>query len=401
MYVGGIARQGVAGLVAGAHEAIARDLIERARRTGAFRRLFLVTDSPSLAAIPDATLVPSRHPFHFGESLQHLIRDYGIEAPLYVGGGALPLLSQRQLAALAGRLARSPNTIIANNLYSADLVAFRPGAAIEQITLPAIDNPLGQRLRLEAALRAVELPRNAATQFDVDTPVDLAILACLPRLGEHLGEYVRGLALDTSHIEAALAILTDHHAEVLVAGRVGSQVWHHLERQTACRVRLYSEERGMRADGREEAGQVRSLLGHELLRLGPEEFFRELAGMCDAILLDSRVLFAHAGWRLTEADRFWSDLLRPDQIEHGGLRRFTRAAAEAPVPVVLGGHSLVSGGLYALVDAAWARQSRGRGRQTAKPTIGESPARAEARLSAPCFARDWASEEDRAYDSFS
>ena len=386
VYVGGIGRDGVAGLVAGAHEAIARDLLARAVRTGAFRRLFLVTDSPALAACaPGAIVIHPPLPFHFGESLRQLIRDFGIEAPLYVGGGAAPLLGERALAALAGRLTRSPNAVIANNLYSADLVAFHPGAAIEQISLPTIDNPLAQRLRLEAALRAVELPRNAATQFDVDTPVDLAILACLPRLDGHLGNYVRGLALDTSHIEAALALLTDHQAEVLVAGRVGSQVWRYLERQTACRVRLYSEERGMRADGREEAGQVRSLLGRELSRLGPEEFFRELAEMCDAILLDSRVLFAHAGWRLTESDRFWSDLLRPDQIEHEGLRQFTRAAAGAPVPVVLGGHSLVSGGLYALVDVAWARQG---------------PARRDV-LSRRSFARDWASAEDRAYDGLS
>ncbi len=342
--------------MAGAHDAIALDLLARARRTGAFQRIFLVTDSPSLAAsVPDVIFVPSRHPFHFGESLLHLVQTYSIEAPLYVGGGAAPLLSGRALAALAGRLARSPNAVIANNLYSADLVAFQPGAALGRVALPAIDNPLAQLLRLQAGLRGIELPRNAATQFDVDSPADLAILACLSRLRGHLGEYVRGLVLDTAHLEAVLPLLTDPRAEVLVAGRVGGQGGRHLERPPACRVRLYSEERGMRADGREEAGQVRSLLGRELLRLGPEEFFRELAGMCDAILLDSRVLFAHAGWRLTEADRFWSDLLRPDQIEHEGLGRFTRAAAGAPVPVVLGGHSLVSGGLYALVDAAWAR----------------------------------------------
>ncbi|MBI2912107.1 MAG: hypothetical protein HYY05_08180 [Chloroflexi bacterium] len=357
IYVGGVAPRGVAGLVAGAHEAIARDLLMKAGRTGVFQRCFLVTDSlPLASSVPDAIVVPSPHPFHFGESLRDLIRHYGIEAPLYVGGGAAPLLSDRRLAALAQRLARSPNAVIANNLYSSDLVAFQPGAALERVDLPAIDNPLAQRLRLQAGLRGIELPRNAATQFDVDTPGDLAILAALPRLGGHLGDYIRGLGIETGHVEAALALLTDPGAEVLVAGRVSSQVWRYLERQTACRVRLYSEERGMRADGREEAGRVRSLLGRELVRLGPEEFFRELAGLCDAILLDTRVLFACAGWRLTESDRFSSDLLRPSQIEHEGLRAFTRAAAGATVPVVLGGHSLVSGGLYALVDAAWARQ---------------------------------------------
>jgi hypothetical protein len=33
------------------------------------------------------------------------------------------------------------------------------------------------------------------------------------------------------------------------------------------------------------------------------------------------------------------------------LRDFSRAAAEAPVPIVLGGHSVVSGGLMALLES--------------------------------------------------
>ena len=55
------------------------------------------------------------------------------------------------------------------------------------------------------------------------------------------------------------------------------------------------------------------------------------------------------------ADRFYSDLRQPEKISDPWVRRFTEAAIEAPIPVVLGGHSLVSGGLYALVEAAWAR----------------------------------------------
>jgi len=35
------------------------------------------------------------------------------------------------------------------------------------------------------------------------------------------------------------------------------------------------------------------------------------------------------------------------------LRDFTRAALEAPIPVLLGGHSLMSGGLMALNEYAW------------------------------------------------
>ena len=41
------------------------------------------------------------------------------------------------------------------------------------------------------------------------------------------------------------------------------------------------------------------------------------------------------------------------------LRDFTRAAVEAPIPVLLGGHSLMSGGLMALNEFAWAERDAG------------------------------------------
>ena len=37
------------------------------------------------------------------------------------------------------------------------------------------------------------------------------------------------------------------------------------------------------------------------------------------------------------------------------VQALTEAAMDAPVPVIMGGHSLVSGGMYALIEAAWAR----------------------------------------------
>jgi hypothetical protein len=40
-------------------------------------------------------------------------------------------------------------------------------------------------------------------------------------------------------------------------------------------------------------------------------------------------------------------------VEQPYLREFTHAAVEAPLPVILGGHSLVSGGLMLLTEAAW------------------------------------------------
>ncbi len=109
----------------------------------------------------------------------------------------------------------------------------------------------------------------------------------------------------------------------------------------------------MQADGREERGQVRSVLGFLLEAVGVEAFFERMARLGQAMFLDSRVLFAHLGLRLSRADRFYSDLGDFEAVLDPLARRVTAAAAQAPIPVVMGAHSLVSGGLYAVIDAAW------------------------------------------------
>ena len=75
-----------------------------------------------------------------------------------------------------------------------------------------------------------------------------------------------------------------------------------------------------------------------------------LARLGEAALIDSRVLLAHrlgpdeAAWP-PAADRFASDLLLADRVGDPWLRELTAAAAGAPIPVVLGGHSLVGPGV--------------------------------------------------------
>ena len=109
----------------------------------------------------------------------------------------------------------------------------------------------------------------------------------------------------------------------------------------------------MQADGRLEAGQVRSLLGFYLAEVGPGPFFATLAQLGDAAFIDTRVLLAHLGLAASRRDRFLSDLGSPGDIGEPFLRDFTEAALAAPIPVLLGGHSLVSGGLMALIEFAW------------------------------------------------
>ena len=93
----------------------------------------------------------------------------------------------------------------------------------------------------------------------------------------------------------------------------------------------------------------RSVLGALLDSRGPAAIGAVLAGLGDAALVDTRVLLAHRhrghdGWTGAE-DRFACDLLLPEAITDPWLRDLTAGAREAPIPVVLGGHTLVGPGL--------------------------------------------------------
>lgn len=353
IFNGGLSGSPVEDMVAEAQRCVTLDTIQRARESGVFGGIILATDSADLAgrAGTGVTVELDRGPFRFGLKLRDTVREHQVDFPFYIGGGAGALLTPDDFASIAALCTK--DTVVTNNLFSADLVAFRPGTAIEVVEPPEQDNPLALLLRDQAGLREVCLPRNAATQFDMDTPSDLLVLSLHPGIARNVKGYLESLRLDVSRLRQVMPLLTDVDAEVVVAGRVGSQVWAHLEAKTACRVRLFSEERGMRADGREARGEARSLVGLYIQEVGLRRFFRTLAELGQAAFIDSRVVFAHMGLRPSASDRFLSDLGRPEEIVDDFVREFTAEALRAPMPVVLGGHSMVAGGLLALIDAAW------------------------------------------------
>jgi hypothetical protein len=309
-----------------------------------------------LADLPvDVDFDAPDEPFHFGQRLAALIGRYAMDRCFYMGGGAGPLLPASDLASIAKKLLSTDRLLITNNFYSSDFVAFGPASVLAEHALPDNDNELAWLLGEDIGLPIHELPRNGATQFDVDTPMDLLTLAVHPSIGSHTRACLDDLALDVSALETALPLILNRDAEILVAGRVSSATWRYMERETACRTRVLSEERGMRASGRQAKGQVRSLLGYYLGAVGLERFFETLATMGQAVFLDNRVIMVHQGLWPSAADRFYSDLRQPEQIGDPFVRALTEAALSAPVPVIMGGHSLVAGGMYALIEAAWAR----------------------------------------------
>ena len=357
IFYGGRGDSPVERTVDDARLAAALDAAEAAREGGIDRAIF-VTDQSDLAVdLAGVQVDISAEPFHFGRRLADVVRRRQLDAVIYAGAGSVPLFAADDFREVASRLARG--VIVTNNSFSSDLVAFlahEPAlAAVERVER---DNALARALS-EAGLPVDELARTVTTQMDIDSPSDLLVLALTGEGGPRLREHLAGLAPDTALYERTLPLFTDRASQIVVAGRVGSHSWAYLERETACRVRLFAEERGMEADRRAEAGAARSLLGFFLESVGLDRFFETLSELGDAAFIDTRVLLGHKRIAASRQDRFLSDLGEADAISEPFLRDFTRSALAAPLPVLLGGHSLMSGGLMALNEHAWALSEQG------------------------------------------
>jgi hypothetical protein len=113
----------------------------------------------------------------------------------------------------------------------------------------------------------------------------------------------------------------------------------------------------MVASGRQMRGEVHSVLGAYLDAVGMTRFFDSLESWADAVFLDNRVILAHKGLWPSDEDRFASDLGWTERVEDPFLAEFTHHAAATSVPTILGGHSLVAGGLLALLDTLPGRSS--------------------------------------------
>jgi hypothetical protein len=230
------------------------------------------------------------------------------------------------------------------------MTAFTVPAGFAAAQLPAMDNSLALALRDQLGLDMELMPHTLGLLFDIDTPSDLVVLGAGPFGGSRTRKALDELKLDYSTLIAAKKILSAEYEDVVLIGRVGAPIIGRLNADLKLRLRVFSEERGMKSLGRIEADEVISLLGLLLDHSGVDAFFDYLARVARCAFIDSRVLFYHYRLKLADRERFLSDLGRWKEIENTWLRAFTRAAVNCTIPVMLGGHSLVAGSLWALCD---------------------------------------------------
>lgn len=336
-----------------------RDLVSRVRTASGRYVAACLRDFPDVREIIVATAIPEawartpcasvRDPpgeWHFGVRFTELLKEHKSRQVLYLASGAGLLFPKSMWERLMQAHLPQPFAVL-NNFYSTDLALIVPPLPIPD--LPR-DNPLGMRL-WQAGYRCYELPRCAATQLDIDTPGELQILALHPELPAEVCQALEGIP--TGRAQALLSAIVDPEAEVVLVGRVSGHLLRLLDQEAACRFRVVSEERGMEASGRAERGAVLSLLGLLAEKTGPAGLVRALERLGDVVVWDIRVLMGHLGIWPPPEERYACDLLRFQEVSEPRLREVVQACAESSTPFLLGGHSLVSGGMYLAVELAW------------------------------------------------
>jgi hypothetical protein len=288
--------------------------------------------------------------FHFGRHLASLINSHHLSRIFYLGGGAAPFLTIEEIREICAILAGRENVLMANNFFSSDFVAFTPADVVNRLTMPRTDNALAYVLREEGGLDYIPLSSSCGTVFDIDTPTDVMILSLCSGLGPSTEKAIGSIGLEVQPLKDIIAAMMDRKAEILIFGRLNPHIFGRLESQVKSRLRVFTEERGMKARGRIERGEVRSFIGDFLEEVGVERFFEKIARLCDGAFIDSRVIFAHMQKKVSKQDRFLSDYGDYEAIGDDFVREFTRQAKKSSIPVILGGHSLLSGGLWILGD---------------------------------------------------
>ena len=343
-------------LVNWARAAILADTAGRAKRAGFDRVRVFSTTTPTEFRELEVEQTDAE------DRIGRIVGDAAVKAegPVCYAGSGMPMMTVRDWAAVLKQI-RS-GVAVANRIFSTDWIGVPDGGLFGDVSVSHTDNEFGQLVRNRGEV--APFPRSANSLFDVDTPADLAVLKYVqgagrlesgPRLASMLDTTV-ALAHAEAKARRVFYTYTRDDQELFISGRVGGADWAVLDRDTACRVRVLSEVRGLKV----RAEPAWTLLGVVYDAIGMGGLTNALAGMGDAMIWDTRPFFSDQGWELSRSDRFAADLGRWDMIEHEELAELVLALEEAPMPVLTGGHSLVSGGMLAGIDAAWSRRERRR-----------------------------------------
>ena len=327
------------GWLATVRASLAERHVEGFRRAGA-------SDVGIVSGPPDDT--------PFGERLSAIVERDRPSGLVVLGSGAIPLATGTDRRAFVQAAGSDGRVALANDRFSADIVAVSEPDALRDLDAVATDNALPRWLSDVAGFAVADLRRRWRLAVDLDSPLDVFLASGCDDAEE---ADARGIDLTTlsDRIDLIRQVADDATAELVLAGRTSARTLGWLERTTRSRTRALVEERGLRTAPPDQRRPA-SVLGMLLDRDGPASLGDHLARLGDAAIVDVRVLLAHrfgrgeASWPPPE-DRYSADLLDPERIADPWLRALTASAVAAPIPILLGGHTLVGPGIRLVLRA--------------------------------------------------
>ena len=282
--------------------------------------------------------------FNFGKSLINIKNKYSLDKIFYFGAGSCYFLKTDELKFIF------ENTIngqfLSNNLVSSDFISFSLSDLDEKIILnfPNIDNYFSSYLMKETSLKYVKMPVSLGSVFDIDTPNDFAILSKNTNNSNKIGNYISNSIFKNINLDRFIKILSSKSNEIFVYGRINPLNLYMAERNIPCKIRFLSEERGLKVRGRASASLLSKIFQSENFDI----FFDMFENICNACILDTRVIFSLFAGEYDQEELYLSDMQMWKQIKNPFIKSFTKKVSESKVPIILGGHSIVNGGLMAL-----------------------------------------------------
>lgn len=333
--------------------AVLRDTAERAQAAG-FDQVRVFSTEP----IADLSVEETRAEQWVGDIVAKASAE--VSGPVCYAGSGMPAMTVEDWSSVREMIGSGRAT--ANRMFSCDWIGVPDGRLLSRVAGESVDNRFALLVRDNTNAPVESYERSARTLLDVDTPADLTVLRVAASVGSlEIGPATRAALSAWRDLDEpvqlafnVLDVMTRHDAELMMSGRVSGSDWAVLDRDTSCRVRVLSEERGLRSSGR----RARSLLGELYEWAGQDGFLLALDGLGDGTIWDTRPFLSHLGWDVSRCDRFWADLGRWDEISDERLRGLVSMLEDSAV--MMGGHSLVSGGMLAGIDAAWTRLELGR-----------------------------------------
>ena len=161
----------------------------------------------------------------FGERLRVFVAGRRPAGLIVLGSGAIPLATPADRRAFVEAAASSGRVALANNRYSADVMAVADASTLLTVTDLATDNALPRWLGEVAGYRVDDLRRRWRLGFDIDGPLDLALLgrpAWLPAAPDGI------LDRASERLAAIRSVASDPRKELIVMGRMsaaGSLNW--------------------------------------------------------------------------------------------------------------------------------------------------------------------------------